>query len=138
MVFVFVFVIVFDIVSFFGQVMHPYHSQMSQRSQVSGIALFRCSLNVFVFVIVFSFVFVFFFVIVFVSVAYFSPQSVIDFVFVFVIFVSVACFSPPSVEAAGRVGPTPASSAPSSTSAPQLHSSAGLQVGDVHVISEHL
>ena len=33
--------------------------QMSQRSQVSGIALWRCSLNVFVFVIVFVFVFVF-------------------------------------------------------------------------------
>ena len=45
---------------FVGQVMTPHHSdQMSQRSQVSGIALLRCSLNVFVFVIVFVFVFVF-------------------------------------------------------------------------------
>ena len=45
--------------SFFGQVMCPHHSdQMSQRSQVSRIALFRCSQNVFVFVIVFVFVFV--------------------------------------------------------------------------------
>ena len=44
---------------FFGQVMSPHHSdQMSQRSQVSGIALWRCSLNVCVFVIVFVFVFV--------------------------------------------------------------------------------
>ena len=38
--------------SFFGQVMSPHHSdQMSQRSQVSRIALWWCSLNVFVFVI---------------------------------------------------------------------------------------
>ena len=41
-------------------VMSPHHSnQMSQRSQVSRIAPWRCSLNVFVFVIVFVFVFVF-------------------------------------------------------------------------------
>ena len=40
--------------------MCPHHSdQMSQRPQVSRIALWRCSLNVFVFVIVFVFVFVF-------------------------------------------------------------------------------
>ena len=40
--------------------MSPHHSdQMSQRSQVSRIAHWRCSLNVFVFVIVFVFVFVF-------------------------------------------------------------------------------
>ena len=45
---------------FVGQVMSPHHSdQMSQRSQVSGVALWRCSLNVFVIVIVFVFVFVF-------------------------------------------------------------------------------
>merc|ERR1711956_129384 len=51
---------------FFGQVMSPHHSdQMSQRSQVSRVALWRCSLNVFVFVIVIVFVFVFVFVIVF-------------------------------------------------------------------------
>ena len=37
---------------------HP-SDQMSQRSQVSRIALRRCSQNVFVFVIVFVFVFVF-------------------------------------------------------------------------------
>ena len=44
--------------------MSPHHSdQMSQRSQVSRIAFWRCSLNVFVFVIVFVFVFVFVFVI---------------------------------------------------------------------------
>ena len=47
--------------SFFGQVMSPGHSdQMCQRSQVSRIAPWRGSLNVFVFVIVFVFVFVFF------------------------------------------------------------------------------
>ena len=46
--------------SFFGQVMSPHHSdQMSQRSQVSRIALWWSSLNVFVSVIVFVFVFVF-------------------------------------------------------------------------------
>ena len=51
---------------FFGQVMSPHHSdQMSQRSQVSKIAHWRCSLNVFVFVIVFVFVFAFVFVFVF-------------------------------------------------------------------------
>ena len=45
--------------------MCPHHSdQMSQRSQVSRIALFRCSQNVFVFVIVFVFVFVIVFVLV--------------------------------------------------------------------------
>ena len=45
---------------FFGQVMSPHHSdQMSQRSQVSRIALWWSSLNVFVSVIVFVFVFVF-------------------------------------------------------------------------------
>ena len=39
---------------FFGHVMSSHHSeQMSQRSQVSRIALRRCSQNVFVFVIVF-------------------------------------------------------------------------------------
>ena len=42
------------------QVMFPHHSdQMSQRSQVSRVALWRCSLNVFVFVFVFVVVFVF-------------------------------------------------------------------------------
>ena len=47
---------------FVGQVLSPYHSdQMSQRSQVSRIALWWSSLNVFVFVIVFVFVFVSFF-----------------------------------------------------------------------------
>ena len=46
--------------SCFGQVMSPHHfDQMSQRSQVSRIALWRCSLNVFVFVIVNVFVIVF-------------------------------------------------------------------------------
>ena len=45
---------------FVGHVMSCHHSdQMSQRSQVSRIALWRCSLNAFVFVIVFVFVFVF-------------------------------------------------------------------------------
>ena len=54
------------LLSFFGQVRSLHHSdQMSQRSQVSRIALGRCSLNVFVFVIVFVFVFVFVFVIVY-------------------------------------------------------------------------
>ena len=48
---------------FFGYVMSSHHSeQMSQRSQVSRIALRRCSQNVFVFVIVFVFVFVIFLV----------------------------------------------------------------------------
>ena len=38
---------------FLGQVMSPHHSdQMSQRSQVSRVALYRCSLNVFAFVTV--------------------------------------------------------------------------------------
>ena len=38
---------------FFGQVMSPHHcDQMSQWSQISGIALWRCSWNVFFFVIV--------------------------------------------------------------------------------------
>ena len=66
-VFVFVFVFVFVIVFFwsgyvslylsFSQVTSPHHSdQMSQRSQVYGIALLRCSLNVFVFVFVIVFV----------------------------------------------------------------------------------
>ena len=42
------------------QVMSPHHSdQMSPRSQVYRIALWRCSLNVLVFVIVFLIVFVF-------------------------------------------------------------------------------
>ena len=51
---------------FVGQVMSSHHyDQMSQRSQVSRVALWRCSLNVFVFVIVIVFVFVFAFVIVF-------------------------------------------------------------------------
>ena len=41
-----------------GQVMFCYHSdQMSQRSKVSKIALWRCSLNVFVIVFVIVFVF---------------------------------------------------------------------------------
>ena len=45
---------------FVGQVMTPHHSEhMSQRSQVSRIALWLCSLNVFDFVIVIVFVFVF-------------------------------------------------------------------------------
>ena len=45
--------------SFFGQVMSPHHSdQMSQRSQVSRIALWWSSLNVVVSVFVFVFVFV--------------------------------------------------------------------------------
>ena len=62
MVFVFVFVAVFLL----GQVMFCYHSdQMSQRSKVSKIALWRCSLNVFVIVFVIVFVFVFVFVVVF-------------------------------------------------------------------------
>ena len=56
MVFVFVFIIVF-----FGQVMCPCHSdQMSQRSQVSRIALWRYFQNVFDFIIVSVFVIVFF------------------------------------------------------------------------------
>ena len=43
----------------FGQVMSPYRpDQISQRTQVSSIARWRCSLNVFVFVIVFVSVFV--------------------------------------------------------------------------------
>ena len=46
--------------SFFGHVMYPHHAdQMSQRSQVSRIALWWSSLNVFVFVIVFVFIFAF-------------------------------------------------------------------------------
>ena len=45
---------------------HHHSDQMSQRSQVSGIALLRCSLNVFVFVMVIVSVFVFVFVIVFI------------------------------------------------------------------------
>merc|ERR1712158_316526 len=52
-VIVFVFVFVFVFVNFFGHVMSSHHSeQMSQRSQVSRIALSlgRCSQNVFVFV----------------------------------------------------------------------------------------
>ena len=52
---------------FLGQVMSPHHSdQMSQRSQVSRIAPWRYSLNVFVFVTVFVFVFVFVIVFLFV------------------------------------------------------------------------
>ena len=48
---------------FFGHVMSSHHSeQMSQRSQVSRIALRRCSQNVLVFVFVFVIVFVFVFV----------------------------------------------------------------------------
>ena len=51
---------------FVGQVRFSHHSdQMSQRSEVSKIALWRCSLNVFVFVTVFVFVFVSVFVVVF-------------------------------------------------------------------------
>ena len=58
-VFVFDFVIVF-----FGQVMSSHHSdQMSRRSQVSRVAIWMCSQNVFVFVIVIVIVFVFVFVI---------------------------------------------------------------------------
>ena len=54
-VFVIVFVFVFVFVNFFGHVMFSHHSeQMSQRSQVSRIALRRCSQNVFVFVIFFG------------------------------------------------------------------------------------
>ena len=45
---------------FVGQVMFSHHSdEMSQRSKVSEIALWRCSLNLFVIFIVFVFVFVF-------------------------------------------------------------------------------
>ena len=45
---------------FLGHFMSPHHSeQISQRSQVSRIALRVCSQNVFVFVIVIVFVFVF-------------------------------------------------------------------------------
>ena len=62
-VIVIVFVFVFVFVNFFGHVMFSHHSeQMSQRSQVSRMALRRGSQNVFVFVIVFVFVFVFVFV----------------------------------------------------------------------------
>ena len=44
----------------FGQVISPHHSdQMSHRSQFSWMALWRCSLSVFAFVIIFVFVFVF-------------------------------------------------------------------------------
>ena len=47
----------------FGHVLSSHHpEQMSQRSQVSRIALRRCSQNVFVFVFVIVFVFVFVFV----------------------------------------------------------------------------
>ena len=54
-VIVFVYVIVFV---FFCQAMSPHHSdQMSQSSQVSRVALWMFSLNVFVFVIVFVFLF---------------------------------------------------------------------------------
>ena len=57
---VFVFVIVFVFVFVIVIVMSPHlFDQMSQRSPVSRIALWRCSLNVVVFVIVFVFVFVF-------------------------------------------------------------------------------
>ena len=60
-VFVFVIVFVFVFVNFFGHVMSSHHSeQMSQRSQVSRMALNRRgSKNVFVIVFVFVFVFVF-------------------------------------------------------------------------------
>merc|ERR1712141_144554 len=62
-VIVIVFVFVFVFVNFFGHVMSSHHSeQMSQRSQVSRIALRRCSQNVFVFVFIFVIVFVFLFV----------------------------------------------------------------------------
>ena len=57
---VFDFVFVFVFVIFCGHVMSSHHyEQMFQRSQVSRIALRRCSENVFVFVIVFVIVFVF-------------------------------------------------------------------------------
>ena len=60
-VFVIVFVFIYVFVNFFGHVMSSYHSeQMSQRSQVSRIAPWRFSLNVFVFVFVFVFVIDFF------------------------------------------------------------------------------
>merc|ERR1712088_452666 len=50
-------VFVFVFVNFFGDVMFSHHSeQMSQRSQVSRMALRRGSQNVFVFVFVFVFV----------------------------------------------------------------------------------
>ena len=49
--------------SFFGQIMSHHHSDhMSQWSQVSEIAPWMCSLNIFVFLIVFVFVFGFFIV----------------------------------------------------------------------------
>ena len=48
---------------FVCQAMSPHHSdQMSQRSQVFRVALWRCSLNAFVFVFVFVFVMIFFLV----------------------------------------------------------------------------
>ena len=48
---------------FVGQAICPHHSdQMSQRSRVSDIVLFRCSLNVFVIMSVFVFVIIFFLV----------------------------------------------------------------------------
>ena len=48
---------------FFGHVMSSHYSEpMSQRPQVSRIALKKCSQNVFVFVFVFVIVFVFVFV----------------------------------------------------------------------------
>jgi len=53
-IFVIGFVFVFVIVIFVGQVRSPHNSdQMSQRSQVSRVAPWRCFLNVFVFVIAF-------------------------------------------------------------------------------------
>ena len=61
-VFVIVFVFVFVFLNFFGQFMSSHHcEQMYQRSQVTRIALRRCSQNVFVFVFVFAIVFVFVF-----------------------------------------------------------------------------
>ena len=60
--------------------MSSHHSeQMSQRSQVSRIALRRCSQNVFVIIFVFVIVFVFVFIFVFVFL----------FVFVFVLVIRV-------------------------------------------------
>ena len=76
---------------FFGHVMSSHYSeQMSQRSQVSRMALSRGSQNVFVFVIVFVFVFVF----VFVCVCNCSYLFIPVFVFLFVFVLSLHfCFS---------------------------------------------
>ena len=66
---------------FVGQVMFSHHSdEMSQRSKVSEIALWRCSLNVFIIFIAIVFVSVFVFVFLFV------------FVFVVVFLLVRSCF----------------------------------------------